>query len=148
MAVSVTVYNLFKQKLLSGSNLVDWDADTIKVALLTSSYTVNYDTHDFYDDLTNELTTTGGYTAGGASLATKTTGIDTGSDFGYGDADDLTWTALTATFRYAAVYKSTGTAGTSPLMWLIDFGTNQSPAAVDFVLQWAAPASGGVIKVA
>ncbi len=148
MAVTCTVYNLYKQKLLSGSNAVDWDADTIKVALLTSSYTANFDTHDFYDDLTNELTTTGGYTAGGASITTKTTGLDTSGDFGYGDADDVTWSALTATFRYAVVYKSTGTASTSPLIWLIDFGTNQSPAGVDFVLQWAAPASGAALKVA
>lgn len=150
MAVTVTVYNNYKQKLLSGANAVDWDADTIKVALLTSSYTPDYDAHNFYDDLTNELATSGNYTAGGATLAGVTTGIDTGSDFGYADATDLTWTALTpsAPFRYAARYKDTGTPGTSPLIDLIDFGGNIDPGGLDFTLQWAAPGSGGVLKVA
>lgn len=148
MAVTASFYNLYKQKILSGANAVDWDADTLKVVLLTASYTPNIDTHDFYDDLTNELTTTGGYTAGGVTLTTVSTGLNTGSDFAYADADDVTWTALTATFRYAVILKSTGTPGTSPLIILIDFGSNQSPAGVDFVLQWAAVASGGVAKVA
>lgn len=150
MAVTVSVYNLFKQKLLSGANLVDWDADTLKVALLTSSYTPDIDAHDFYNDLTNEISATGNYTTGGATLTTVSTGLNTGSDFAYADADDLTWTALTpsAAFRYGVLYKDTGTAGTSPLIALIDFGADQSPAGVDFVLQWAAPSSGAILKVA
>lgn len=148
MATTVTVYNKHKQKILAGTTPVVPTTDTIKVALLTSSYAPNYDTHDFYDDITNELTTTGGYTAGGVTLTGVAVGLDTAGDFGYIDFDDAVWAALTATFRYALVYKSTGTPSTSPLIELIDFGANETPAGVPFVLQWAAAASGGLLKAA
>jgi hypothetical protein len=46
----------------------DWDSDDLRVTLHTSSYTPNLDTHDYVDDLTNELGTADGYTAGGVTL--------------------------------------------------------------------------------
>lgn len=46
---------------------VDWDSDALVWTLHTSSYTPNLDTHAFVSDLTNELATGGGYTAGTAS---------------------------------------------------------------------------------
>jgi hypothetical protein len=52
------------------ANLWDWDTDTIKSAL-TTAYTVDIDTHDFFNDVTNEITGTN-YTAGGFTLATAT----------------------------------------------------------------------------
>jgi hypothetical protein len=72
MAVSATLYrsvlNQAFGSLVSGSAPnIDWLSDTIKVMLLTSTYTPNLDTHKFKSDLTNEITGTG-YTAGGATL--------------------------------------------------------------------------------
>jgi hypothetical protein len=53
--------NFLKQAL---NKEIDWDSDTIKVALLSSSYTPNQDTHDYFDDVSaNEVTGTG-YTTG------------------------------------------------------------------------------------
>src|SRR5687767_8038701 len=46
---------------------VDWDSDALVWTQHTSSYTPNQDTHEFVSDLTNELSTGGGYTAGTAS---------------------------------------------------------------------------------
>lgn len=46
---------------------LDWDSDALVWTLHTSTYTPNYDTHAFVSDLTNELSTGGGYTAGTAS---------------------------------------------------------------------------------
>ena len=43
------LYGNFLAKALNKE--VDWDSDTIKVALLTSAYTPNQDTHDYYDDV-------------------------------------------------------------------------------------------------
>lgn len=63
-------YKSYINARMAGTGPV-WASDTIKVALLTSSYTPNYDTHDFFDDITNEVTGTG-YTAGGATLGSKT----------------------------------------------------------------------------
>jgi hypothetical protein len=49
---------------------VDFLSDTIKVALLAASYTPALDTHDFFNDITNEVVGTG-YVAGGTTLANK-----------------------------------------------------------------------------
>ena len=68
------IYNSFKGKIMDGS--IDLDTDTIKVVLVTSSYTPNIDTHTQYSHITNQVTGTG-YTAGGATLANKSVAVDT-----------------------------------------------------------------------
>lgn len=50
---------------------VDFNSDALKLALVTSSYTPDFDTHDYFNDVTNEVTGTG-YTAGGAAVGTPT----------------------------------------------------------------------------
>lgn len=147
MAVTATPYNKAKELILSGG-FPDLTDGNVKVSLHTSSYTPDLDADDFFNDATNEVTAGSGYTSGGEALTTPAIGLNTGSDFAYLTADDTTWTTLTKTFRYAVVRYDTGTAGTSPLLWLIDFGTNQSPAGVDFILGWADATSGGLLKVA
>jgi hypothetical protein len=62
------IYNSFKTDLLKGN--IDFESDTIKVALVTDSYTPDQDSHDFFDDVTNEVSGTG-YTAGGETLTSK-----------------------------------------------------------------------------
>lgn len=127
------IYNSFKAKIMDGS--IDLDTDTIKVALVTSTYTPNIDTHVFFSDVTNEVSGTG-YTAGGASLASKVVSTDTTDDEGVFDANDVTWTTSTITARGAVLYKSTGTSSTSPLICYFDFGSNQTSSAGDFTIQW------------
>lgn len=135
-------YNNGKLKLVNGT--IDLDTDTLKVSLHTSSYTPNIDTHVFFSDLTNEITGTG-YVAGGATLTTVSLTVDTTNDRVYLDADDTTWVNSTLTARYAVLYKSTGVAGTSPLIGYIDFGANKITAADTFYIQWTAPASGAIL---
>lgn len=127
------IYNSFKGKIMDGS--IDLDTDTIKVALVTSSYTPNQDTHDFFDDVTNEVSGTG-YTAGGASLANKAVSVDTTDNEGVFDADDVTWSSSTITARGAVLYKSTGTASTSALICYLDFGSDKSSSSGNFTIQW------------
>lgn len=141
MAVSTTFYNSAKKDLLDGT--IDWGNDTIKVALVTSTYTPNYDTHDFFDDITNEISGTG-YTAGGETIASITTSKDTTDDEGVADGNDVTWATATFTAAAAIVYKSTGYDNTSPLICYIDFGGDQSPSAENFTIQWSAE---GIINV-
>jgi len=136
------VYNYYKQKV--NEALIDLVDDTIKVALTTSSYTPNQDTHDFFDDITNEVSHAS-YTAGGATLASKTLTLDTTNDRVDFDAADVVWASATFTARYAVIYKSTGTAATSPLIALIDFGADKSPSAEDFTIVWNAA---GILRTA
>jgi len=60
------IYNSFFEDLARGA--IDLDTDTIRVMLVTSSYTENKDTHTKRSDVTNEITGTG-YTAGGVTAA-------------------------------------------------------------------------------
>lgn len=140
--MATVIYNSFKQKIMNGS--IDLDTDTIKVALVTNSYTPDQDAHDFFDDVTNEVSGTG-YTAGGATLANKTVTADNTDNEGVFDADNVTWTTATITSaRYAIVYKSTGTAATSPLIAAIDLGQDYSTSGGDFTLTWN---SEGIINI-
>lgn len=130
------IYNSFKKKIMDGS--IDLDTDTIKVALVTSSYTPDQDAHDFFDDVTNEVSASGTYAAGGATLANKTVTADNTDNEGVFDADDIAFTGATITARGAIVYKSTGTASTSPLICYIDFGADKSSTIGTFTITFAA----------
>ena len=44
------IYNSFKANIMNGS--IDLDTDTIKVALVTSSYTPDQDAHEDFADVT------------------------------------------------------------------------------------------------
>lgn len=140
------IYNKFKELTLKGGTSfpVDFDTDTIKVALVTSAYTPDFDAHDYFNDVTNEVSGTG-YTAGGATLGTVTVTLDTANDRVDFDAADTQWTSSTITARAAVIYKSTGTATTSPLIAYIDFGSDQSSSNGTFTIQWAAA---GILRLA
>lgn len=137
------IYNSFKQKIMDGS--IDLDTDTIKVALVTSSYTVDQDAHEDYADITNEVANGNGYTTGGESLANKAVTKDNTDNEGVFDADDVTWSASTITARGAIVYKSTGVAGTSWFICYLDFGSDQSSSSGNFTIQWNAE---GILNLA
>ena len=124
------VYNSYKLDALDAN--IDLGNDTIKIALVTSAYTPDIDTHSFFDDVTNEVSGTG-YTAGGETL-TVTTSQDNTDDEGVFDATDVTWAGSTITARGAVVYKSTGVAATSPLICYIDFGSDQTSTSGDFTV--------------
>lgn len=138
------IYNNYKVRMLGSGTMADLDGDTIKIALLTSSYTPDFDAHDFFDDVSaNEVSASGTYSAGGATLSVTLTQDNTDNE-GVFDATDVSWTSATITARYAVIYKSTGTPGTSPLIALIDFGTNQSSSAGTFAITFAAE---GIVNV-
>ncbi len=133
---TTTLYTKLPAKLANKE--IDWDTDTIKVALVTSSYTPNQDTHDYWDDVSSNEATGTGYTAGGATLASKTITQDDGTNKQTFDAADVSWTTSTITARYAVVYCSTGTPSTSALLGYVDFGSNQSSSAGTFQITWNA----------
>jgi hypothetical protein len=145
MAVTAVVYNAAKKKLAEGTFALT--TDTIKVALLTSSYTPNIDTHDFFDDVSaNEISATGTYAAGGGTLANRSITVDTTNDRAYFDADDLQFTGTTiADYRYLVIYKSTGTAGTSPLLAYVDLGSVRTTSGDTAYIQWS---SDGIFRIA
>lgn len=115
---------------------VDWVNDTIKVALVKGAYVPNQDTHDFFNDVTNE-TAGAGYVAGGKELAEKVASYDAASNTVRLDAADLVWAGITVEFRYAVVYKDTGEAGSSPLLGYIDMGKEEAVVGGEIKLEFA-----------
>lgn len=133
MAVSAKLYGSVIAKAFNKE--IDLDTDIIKVALCTSSYTPDQDTHDYFNDITNEVTGTG-YTAGGATLGSKAVTYTAGTNTFMFDAADTSWTTSTITARYAIIYESTGTASTSALIAYVDFGADVVSTAGTFQITW------------
>jgi hypothetical protein len=124
---------------------IDWDTDTIKVALLTNAYTPDQDAHNYLDDVVaNEVSGTG-YTAGGNTLANKTNSYNSATNVITLDADDTTWSSSTITARYAVVYDATpATNATRPLIGYVDFGSDQSSSNGNFTITWDAT---GIVRI-
>jgi len=124
---------------------IDFDSDTIKVALLTNAYTPDQDAHNYFDDVVaNEVSGTG-YTAGGNTLANKTNTYDSATNVIKLDADDTTWASSTITARYAVIYDATpATNATRPLIGYVDFGSDQSSSNGNFTITWD---STGIVRV-
>lgn len=97
-----TKYHGFLLRL--GDGTFDLNSNTFKVALIASGYTPVVATHVVFADVTNELATANGYTAGGAVAANPTYTLSGGvATF---DTDNVSWTASGAgiTARYAVLY--------------------------------------------
>jgi hypothetical protein len=112
-----------------GSASLSVASQPFTVALLTSTYTFSA-SHNVYGDLTNELTTSGGYTAGGAAIGSETYAQSTTvSNFG---GATVTWTASGSgipAFRYAAIYVNATVASiVKPLLAVIDNNGSDVPA--------------------
>lgn len=106
---------------------IDYLADTMKGTLHTVSYVPNQDTHDYQDDLTNELSTANGYTAGGLTLSGKANSNT--QNVVTWDATDPQWTATGAGFtaRILVISDATpGSTGTNPLLCWHDFEANET----------------------
>jgi hypothetical protein len=102
------LYGLGKAKLLTAA--INMASDTIKAALVTTGYTANLATDEFYSTISAYVIGTP------QTLGTKTTTL------GVFDAADTTFSAVAggSTALGVALYKDTGVAGTSPLIALID----------------------------
>lgn len=128
------IYNSFKRDIMNGS--IDLDTDTIKVLLVTSTYTPDQDTHTKRSDITNEVVGTG-YTAGGATLASPTVTADNTDNEGVFDANDTSWTVATITARGAVLYKSRGGAASADeIIAYIDFVSDKTSSGGTFQITW------------
>ena len=126
------MYNATKKYLMNGA--LDLDSDTIHAILVTASYSPNIDTHDFRDDITNEVSGTG-YTAGGQALAGKTVTQDNTNDRGVFDSNDPSWTTATITARACVLAKIRGGASSADeLAGYWDFGSDIVSTAGTFTI--------------
>ena len=101
MAISQAMCTQFKKDVMLG--LHDLDSDTIKIALYTSSATLNATTDTY--TTSNEVANGNGYTTGGVTLANASV-IENGTS-GCFDSDNPEWTSATFTARGALIYNDT-----------------------------------------
>ena len=129
------IYSRFKANLMN--KVVDLEGDTIKVTLYDNSHSFTASDTDYTTN--NELATTGGYTQGGKTLASKAVTEAVTTKW---DAADVAWTSATFTAYHAVIYDST--AG-NDLIASIDFGGAKTVAAGTFTIQFD---SSGIITLA
>jgi hypothetical protein len=112
---------------------IDFDTVTVKVMLVTSSYTENPD-HDFRDDITNEVVGTN-YTAGGETATCSVSAIDTANNRVEVSLGGASWATSTITAAGAQYYVSRGGASSADeLIAFNDFGGDVTSTAGTFTL--------------
>lgn len=123
MAIAVKVFGQGMLKIATGS--IDLDTDTFKFMQTTSTYVPNLDTHDFRDDVTNEITGSG-YAQ--QTLSGVTVTYDSASDQVRFDCNDITQSfSGSITWRNGVVYKSRGGAASADeLLGYLDWVTDQT----------------------
>ena len=138
----------FKKELMFGVHDFANGADTMKMALYTSSATLDATTTAY--SATNETSGTG-YSAGGQAL----TNVDpaTSGTTAYTDFADETWSTASITARGALIYNSTpnttSIAVTNPSVVVLDFGADKTSTAGDFTVVFpTADASNAIIRIA
>ena len=138
----------FKKELMFGVHDFANGADTMKMALYTSSATLDATTTAY--SATNETSGTG-YSAGGQAL----TNVDpaTSGTTAYTDFADETWSTASITARGALIYNSTpnttSISVTNPAVVVLDFGADKTSTAGDFTVVFpTADASNAIIRIA
>ena len=150
MASSITLYHNFKR-----FGQEDLHNNAVKLLLVTDSYTPS----ELHDVLADVLTSPSpeveaiaspdnGYTQGGEALASKTITLTDSPSQAVFDAANVTWSALTATFRYGILYIDATIDGiVKPLVAYILFDTtpaNIVVSGVDWTVQWS---PSGILKL-
>ncbi len=141
MAITQAIANAFKKQLLEGDqNFASSSGDKFKLALYTSSATLNSTTTAY--SATNEVGNSGTYTAGGGALTNSGTSITDG--VARCDFADLSFTGVTITSRGALIY-NTSSAVTNAAVCVLDFGADKTATSGTFTIQFPAPTSTAAI---
>jgi hypothetical protein len=138
MAITQAMCTSFKEDLFQKEQ--DLDTDTIKIALYTSSASLDATTTAY--TTSNEVTGTG-YTAGGETLTGAT--IGTSGTTAYVDFDDPEWTSASFTARGALIYNDT-TAGDNSVA-VLDFGGDFTVSSGTFRIVFPAAGATAILRI-
>ena len=138
-----TVCTSFKEQLMSGEQNLSSGGDSYKLALYTSSSTINSAATTIYTT-SDEVADCGTFAAGGGALANQE--VTTDGTTAICNFDDLEFTSATINARYALIYQ-TGTP--TKAVCILDFSTDQISTAGTFKIDFpASGASTSIIRVA
>jgi len=149
MAITQAMATSFKVDLLNGIHAFgttvtrgSTNADTFKIALYTSSATLDATTTAY--SVTNEVSGTG-YSAGGNTLTVSQTPTST-STTAWLDFADTTWVSSTITANGALIYNSTNS---DKAVAVLAFGGDKTSTNGDFTIVFpTADSSNAIIRIA
>jgi len=149
MAISQAMATSFKVDLLNGIHAFgttvtrgSTNADTFKIALYTSSATLDATTTAY--SATNEVSGTG-YSAGGNTLTVSQAPTST-STTAWLDFADTTWVSSTITANGALIYNSTNS---DKAVAVLAFGGDKTSTNGDFTIVFpTADSSNAIIRIA
>ena len=142
MAITQAVCTSFKQELLvEGHNFTNGQ-DTFKIALYTSSASLDASTTAF--TTSNEVSDSGSQSSGGGSLTSVTP--TTSGTTAICDFADISFTSATITARGAMIYNS---SNSNKAVCILDFGGDKTSTSGTFTIQFpTADASNAILRLA
>ena len=141
MAITQAICNSFKKQLLEGDdNFSNSSGDVFKIALYTSSATLNSATTAFTSS--NEVANTGQYTSGGGKLVNLA--VSNTAGVARVDFSDRSFTGVTLTARGALIYNTSSTV-TNASVAVLDFGADKTATSGVFTIQFPAQTSTAAI---
>ena len=144
MAITSAVCNSFKVEVLQGiHNFTASSGNTFNLALYTSSATLNKSTTAY--TTSNEVASTGGYTAKGKALTSVTPALST--DTACCDFADISFTSASFTANGCLIFNDS--ASGDPAVCAIAFGGDKTVSSGTFTIQFpAADASNAIVRIA
>ena len=138
MAITQAMCTSFKSEILDEQH--DLVADTLKIALYTSSASLDASTTAF--TTSNEISGTG-YSSGRVELTSTTVG--TSGTTAFFDADDPTWTSASFTARGALIYNS---SNSNKAIAVLNFGGDFTVSSGTFRIVFPAAGANAIITIA
>jgi len=138
MAITQAMCTSFKAEILDEQH--DLVADTLKIALYTSSASLDASTTAF--TTSNEISGTG-YSSGGVELTSRT--VSTSGTTAFFDADDPTWTSASFTARGALIYNS---SNSNKAIAVLNFGGDFTVSSGTFRIVFPAAGANAIITIA
>lgn len=139
MAITQAMCTSFKADLLNKEQDLGNGADVIKIALYTSSATLDATTTAY---TTTEEITGSGYTAGGVTLTNQV--VATSGTTAYFDADDPEWTSASFTTAGALIYNSTAS---NKAIAVLSFGGDFTVTSGTFRIVFPAPGAAAIVRI-
>ena len=145
MSIASAVCNSLKQEILVGThNFTASSGNAFKLAMYTSSATLNKSTTAY--STSNEISNTSGsaYTAGGKALTSVTPALST--DTACCDFADISFTSASFTANGCLIYNDTNA---DRAVCAIAFGGDKTVSSGTFTIQFpAADASNAILRIA
>ena len=140
MAITSAICNSFKVEILTAThNFTASSGNTFNLALYTSSATLDEDTTAY--TTSNEVASSGGYTAKGKALTSVTPVLS--SDTAVCDFANISWTSASFTANGCLIFNDSASSDQS--VCTIAFGGDKTVTSGTFTIEFPAASAGSAI---